>query len=136
MITFASEKVHKEWTKAPVALRLVVEYLQECAGTPIQVFRVGAHTKFEKGVHAAGIAIDVNIPLLEHAMGVACHKVNDRFFPKGPGVAVATVKENRANFPSGKRADRPHVHVQIPFDWKCAPRRFLNDHGFTGSESS
>lgn len=133
MIGYTSEKVQKEWTKAPVALRLVAEALQKAWGGPMFVFRVDSPTKFEKGVHAAGLAMDVDLRGASEAeLLAACRDVNNVFFPKGPGVQVATVKTNRANFPSGARIDRPHVHIQIPFDWKADPRAFLREHGFTG----
>lgn len=138
MISFSSEKVQKEWSKAPVALRLVVEALAlEHAPGVTQVFRIQGHTKFEKGVHAAGLAVDLHFDgCSEERLQGLCRRLNERFFPKGPGVQVGTVKVNLANFPSGKRSDRPHVHVQIPFDWKTDPRRFLRDHGYTGSDGS
>lgn len=138
MIAFSSEKVQGEWTKAPVALRLVVEAMAMLhAPAVVKVFRVQANTKFEKGVHATGIAADLEFDgCSEERMAGLCRRLNERFFPKGPGVQVATLKTNLANFPSGRRADRPHVHIQIPLDWKCDPRRFLRDHGFTGGASS
>lgn len=131
MIGHASEKVLKQWQKAPVALRLVVEYLDEKFGGGLLVFRIDAPTKFEKGVHAAGLAMDLELRGDAQAIERACLEVNKRFFPRGPGVQVCTIKENLANFPSGRRADRPHVHVQIPFDWKANPRLFLREHGYT-----
>lgn len=132
MIGHASQKVLAEWQKASVALRLVTEYLDELHGGATLVTRVLAHTKFEKGVHAAGLAMDVQLrgASIERMVSV-CAKVNARFFPRGPGAQCAVVKENVANFPSGARTDRPHVHVQIPFDWKADPRRFLREHGYT-----
>ena len=132
MIGFASEKVEKEWQKATVALKLVVEALDHAFAGASFVFRLDATTKFEKGVHATGLAADIELRgASEDEMLKACQIVNARFFPKGVGVPCATVKTNLANFPSGKRSDRPHVHIQIPFDWKSHPRRFLKDHGFT-----
>ena len=107
MIGHASEKVLKQWQKAPVALRLVVEYLDEKFGGGLLVFRIDAPTKFEKGVHAAGLAMDLELRGDAQAIERACLEVNKRFFPRGPGVQVCTIKENLANFPSGRRADRP-----------------------------
>lgn len=132
MIGFGSEKVFEEWSKAAVALKLVIEALDLEFGGPLFVVRLTAHTKFEKGVHAAGLAADVELRGIEEKEMVRlCSLINRRFFARGPGTPVCMVKTNLANFPSGARMNRPHVHVQIPFDWKANTRAFLREHGYT-----
>ncbi len=125
MIGFTSEKVQKEYQQAAVALRLVTEELDQAFGGACFVFRVDAPTKFERGVHSTGIALDVELrDATEEQMLAACKVVNQRF------QFSCTPKVNLANFPSGKRMDRPHVHVQISWRWKIEPREFLKEFGY------
>lgn len=136
MTGFTSDKIQREWSRAAVALRLVVEALAQEWGGVTLLFRLDAPTKFENGVHATGLAADVELHgATEEEMQRVCIAINERFVVKGPGIQVATLKKNLANFPSGRRSDRPHVHVQIPFDWKADPRRFLREHGYTEGQA-
>lgn len=136
MIGFASDKVEKEWAQAAVALRLVVEALDLEFGGACFVFRLDAPTKFENGCHATGRAADVELRgATEEEMERLVVLMNQKFPAKGLADPTYRLKFNRANFPSGRRNDRPHVHVQILFDWLSDPRRFLRDHGFIQSES-
>lgn len=131
MIGYRSEKIEKEYMKAAVALRLIVERLSlEFPGT-VWVFRVDAPTKFENGIHSTGLAMDVELEgATELQLFKACQEVNALFPVKNVMEPVCRPKVNKANFPSGKRMDRPHVHVQISWTWKTEPKSFLREFGY------
>lgn len=137
MIGFTTQKLKEEWLKAPVALRLIAEALDELHGGGTIVFRVNAPTRFEQGVHSTGLAMDINLidRSMEELQRIAS-KINERF--RVPGVArqVCTVMADPVNLPSGKRLDTPHIHLQIPFDWKHEPRAFLRAYGYIQSENT
>lgn len=131
MIGFRTEKLKEEWLRAAVALRLVVEALDEAHGGATFVFRVTAPTRFEHGVHSVGLAMDVELRgLSSEELNKICTFVNARFPVKGVARPVCSLQEDPANLPSGKRINTPHVHVQIPFDWKLEPRAFLEAYGY------
>lgn len=131
MIGFTSDKIKEEWTKAPAPLRLVVEAMDQAHGGATFVFRVNSPTRFEGGVHSTGLAMDVQLRgMSPEAMLVLCIEINQRFPVKGPQKQVCTLMADPANLPSGKRMDTPHVHVQIPLDWKADPRAFLREYGY------
>lgn len=134
MIGYSTEKIEKEYHQASVVLRLVIEALQEVTGAGILIFRVVAPTRFEQGVHATGLSIDVQVlGTSEKAMLAGCVAVNQRFPVPGAAKQVCTLMADPINLPNGKRLDTPHVHVQIPFDWKADPRSFLEAYGFLES---
>lgn len=135
MIGFSSDKLMEEWTKAPVALRLILEALDLAHGGATFVLRVNAPTRFEGGVHATGLALDAELRgLSAEEISKLCCQVNAQFPVKGPGRQVCTLMEDPVNLPSGKRFDTPHVHVQIQFDWKHDPKAFLRAYGYLQRE--
>jgi hypothetical protein len=126
VLVYGSEKIQKEYVQSAVAIRLVVDAIQiYAAGHPIKVLRVKDRTKFEKGVHSTGLAVDIFIQLPQSELEYICARANARF-----QTTVATLVEEPANLPSGKRLDLPHIHVQIQFDWLANPRAFLKAYGF------
>lgn len=134
MIGHSSEKIKDEWDKASVALRLVVEALDQAHGGATFVFRLNAPTRFESGVHSTGLACDVELRgRSSHEISRICCEVNRLFPIRGPGRQVCTLMDDPTNLPGGKRLDVPHVHVQISFDWKHDPRAFLRAHGYLQS---
>lgn len=134
MIRFKSDKVEKEWSRTPVALRLVAEALDVELGGIQVVFRVAAPARFENGAHASNLALDLEPGCSEDEAVRACARVNARFRRPEIDMLVATMKTNLANFPSGRRSDRPHVHVQIPAIWGVAPREFLKAFGYLSGD--
>lgn len=131
MIGFTTPKIKDEYHQTAVPLRLVVEAFQELSGCAVLVFRVSAPTKFEQGVHSTGLALDIKVPLTPvNVLERACIEVNKRFPVPGAAKQVCTLMADPSNLPNGKRLDTPHIHVQIPFDWKAEPRAFLEAHGF------
>lgn len=126
MLFYHSEKIKEEYNQAPVALRLIVDAVQFYCPGMATVFRVKGRKQFERGSHHQELAVDLLLheaPYSDHIH--ACKMVNAKF-----GLTVATAVPAPCNMPSGKRADLPHVHVQIPFDWKADPRSFLKAYGF------
>lgn len=135
MIGFRTEKLKEEWNRAPVALRLIAEALDLAHGGATFIFRVNAPTRFEQGVHASGLAMDVELRGRSvKELNRICQEVNAKFPAKGVARPMCTLMADPVNLPSGKRLDTPHVHVQIPFDYKHDPRAFLRLYGFTQSE--
>lgn len=132
VIGFPTQKIKDEWAKAPVALRLVVEALDQAHGGASFIIRLRAGTRFESGVHSTGLAADIELRgSLSQEILEFCNEVNARFVAPGVAKQVCTLMEDPVNLPSGKRIDTPHVHVQIPFDWLADPRAFLKQYGYT-----
>lgn len=128
MILYYSPKVQKEFIESAVALRLVTDALVLLVNQPAHVFRVKARTKFEKGVHATGLALDLYFNAQVDDLEYCCARVNARFGQ------VCTVMPAPTILPSGKAIEQRHVHVQIQFDWLTNPRAFLKAYGFLQSE--
>lgn len=131
MIGFSTEKVKEEYLKASVVLRLLVEAYQAETGANVLIYRVNSPTRFEQGVHSTGLAVDIMLPHIpEKELNRACVAMNKKFPAPGTSKQVFTLMADPSNLPNGKRLDTPHVHVQIPFDWKADPRAFLKGHGY------
>lgn len=131
MIGFTTPKVKEEYHLSSVVLRLIVEALQAATGAGVLIFRVQAPTRFEDGVHSTGLALDLQLLGMEPgAQLIACIEINQKFPVPGAAKNVCTLKADPSNLPNGKRLDTPHVHVQIPFDWKAEPRAFLEAYGY------
>jgi hypothetical protein len=131
VIGFLSSKVGKDYQKASVCLRLLCEALAKETESPILIMRVLSTGKFENGSHASGMAIDVILGNpVTHIVQLSCSHLNQKFMNHFTKKPIFTFVEEPSNGSNGKRMLDPHIHIQIPFEWKMNPNLFLEAYGY------